>query len=152
MESFEKAYYSSFPIWTNNFARYFSAFFLVSHFPCSYRCESTISASKRLVSALEEKKYLFLPRLMKDLSSLVIVTSEDGILNINDYYIYDLKIEYSYESIKTTNENSELYYYLIRSNSIFFDNEKGRLSIKDKYQQVVYNYDFPFSLANFLEK
>ena len=89
---------------------------------------------------------------MKDLSSLVIVTSEDGILNINDYYIYDLKIEYSYESIKTTNENSELYYYLIRSNSIFFDNEKGRLSIKDKYQQVVYNYDFPFSLANFLEK
>lgn len=116
-----------FPFYNNIAARQFDLS-LISHFPCSLDCKSSISIAKRNLSIIK-KHSAELSRVVEGmLKSAVLYTEDEGIFLLREFRLEDDKIFYNKIM---SNANNALYQQLRNSDCIEIA-DKNAIKLKDK--------------------
>lgn len=112
---------------TNRALRYFGIS-LISHFPCSLECQSSMEIGKRNLEFLYKDYPQIAEYFITHLKSLVIYTESQGVHFSNNYIINGNAIEF--EDLKSTVEN-ELHNDLVKYKNItLINNDKFKLGSK----------------------
>lgn len=111
-----------FPLFTNYLAQYFG-FSLISHFPCSFECSSSIEKGRQSLNILLQYYNLLGKQRLSNLENYRNVIIFENQLGVHALLgkIQGNSIHYDASTVLTTNQNSAIYKQLKQNEFIFWE-------------------------------